>query len=111
MFLPMIHLPMSFLRNRNCVPFVVNNRACPPFPEKSMASLFTPVAIGRMELSNRVTIAAMCQYSAVDGSTTDWHLQHLGNLSLSGAAMMLIEATGVVPEGRITHWCTGLYSD
>src|SRR5688572_3602494 len=77
-----------------------------------MASrLFTPVSIGRMELPNRVTIAAMCQYSAVDGSMTDWHLQHLGNLSLSGAAMMLIEATGVVPEGRITHWCTGLYSD
>lgn len=77
-----------------------------------MASmLFTPVAIGRMELANRVTIAAMCQYSAVDGSMTDWHMQHLANLSLSGASMMLIEATGMVPEGRITHWCTGLYSD
>jgi 2,4-dienoyl-CoA reductase-like NADH-dependent reductase (Old Yellow Enzyme family) len=42
---------------------------------------------------------------------TDWHLQHLANLSLSGAAMLPIEATGVTPEGRITHWCTGLYSD
>src|SRR5688500_5368241 len=75
-----------------------------------MASLFTPVAIGRMELTNRVTIAAMCQYSAVEGTMTDWHMQHLANLSLSGASMMLIEATGIVPEGRITHWCTGLYS-
>ncbi len=74
------------------------------------SSLFTPVAIDRMELANRVTIAAMCQYSAVGGSMTDWHMQHLGQLSLSGAGMMLIEATGVVPEGRITRHCTGLYS-
>src|SRR5689334_13326195 len=73
--------------------------------------LFTPVAIGRMELSNRIVIAPMCQYSAVDGSMTDWHMQHLGNLALSGAAMLTIEATGVTPEGRITHGCTGLYSD
>src|ERR1044072_9225144 len=74
------------------------------------STLFTPVSIGSMELSNRITIAPMCEYSAVDGSMTDWHVQHLGNLSLSGAAMLVIEATGVVPEGRITHGCTGLYS-
>jgi 2,4-dienoyl-CoA reductase-like NADH-dependent reductase (Old Yellow Enzyme family) len=76
-----------------------------------MSSLFTPVSIGRMELSNRIAIAPMCEYSAVDGSMTDWHIQHLGNLALSGAAMLVIEATGVVPEGRITRSCTGLYSD
>lgn len=75
------------------------------------SKLFSPLSIGRMELPNRVTVAAMCQYSAVDGSMTDWHMQHLGNLSLSGAAMLPIEATGVTPEGRITQWCTGLYSD
>jgi 2,4-dienoyl-CoA reductase-like NADH-dependent reductase (Old Yellow Enzyme family) len=63
-----------------------------------------------MELANRITIAAMCQYSATDGSMTDWHMQHLGNLALSGAAMLVVEATGVVPEGRITRHCTGLYS-
>src|SRR5918998_2420918 len=79
--------------------------------ERMSSTLFTPVAIGRMELANRITISAMCQYSARDGSMTDWHVQHLGNLALSGAAMLVIEATGVVPEGRITHWCTGLYSD
>ena len=73
--------------------------------------LFNSLAIGGMALSNRVTIAAMCQYSAVEGSMTDWHMQHLGNLSLSGSAMLVIEATGVVPEGRITRHCTGLYSD
>jgi 2,4-dienoyl-CoA reductase-like NADH-dependent reductase (Old Yellow Enzyme family) len=75
------------------------------------SKLFTPLAIGRMELANRITIAPMCEYSAHEGSMTDWHIQHLGNLSLSGAAMIVIEATGVMPEGRITRWCTGLYSD
>jgi 2,4-dienoyl-CoA reductase-like NADH-dependent reductase (Old Yellow Enzyme family) len=75
------------------------------------SSLFTPVCIGRMALSNRIGIAPMCEYSAIEGSMTDWHIQHLGNLALSGAAMLVIEATGVVPEGRITRWCTGLYSD
>ena len=75
------------------------------------SKLFTPLRIGAMDLTNRITIAPMCEYSAVDGSMTDWHLQHLGNLALSGASMVVIEATGVVPEGRITRWCTGLYSD
>jgi len=73
--------------------------------------LFTPFSIGGMELANRITIAPMCQYSAVDGSMTDWHLMHLGTLALSGASMMVIEATGVTPEGRITPQCVGLYSD
>jgi 2,4-dienoyl-CoA reductase-like NADH-dependent reductase (Old Yellow Enzyme family) len=73
--------------------------------------LFTPLAIGNMELANRITVAPMCQYSAVDGSMTDWHLMHLGSLAISGASMVVIEATGVVPEGRITPQCVGLYSD
>ena len=76
-----------------------------------MSKLFEPLAIGPMTLANRVTVAPMCQYSAVDGSMNDWHLQHLGSLALSGASMLVIEATGVTPEGRITHGCTGLYSD
>ena len=73
--------------------------------------LFTPFSIGRLELANRITIAPMCQYSAIDGSMTDWHMQHLGNLALSGASLLVVEATGVTPEGRITRNCTGLYSD
>jgi 2,4-dienoyl-CoA reductase-like NADH-dependent reductase (Old Yellow Enzyme family) len=73
--------------------------------------LFSPLTIGRMELPNRITIAPMCQYSAVDGTMTDWHVMHLGSLALSGASMLVIEATGVTPEGRITLGCTGLYSD
>ena len=75
------------------------------------SKLFTPFSIGKLELANRITIAPMCQYSAVDGSLTDWHMQHLGNLALSGASLLIVEATGVAPEGRITPNCTGLYSD
>lgn len=75
------------------------------------SKLFEPLAIGGMRLNNRICIAAMCQYSAVDGGMTDWHMQHLGSLALSGAGMLVIEATGVTAQGRITPACTGLYSD
>ncbi|OGA45894.1 MAG: oxidoreductase [Betaproteobacteria bacterium RIFCSPLOWO2_12_FULL_62_13] len=75
------------------------------------SKLFTPFSLGKLELANRVTIAPMCQYSAVDGSMTDWHPMHVGTLALSGASMMMMEATGVTPEGRITPYCVGLYSD
>ncbi len=73
--------------------------------------LFEPLTVGTVTLANRIVIAPMCQYSAVDGCTTDWHLIHLGHLALSGAALLTIEATAVVPEGRITYGDTGLYDD
>jgi 2,4-dienoyl-CoA reductase-like NADH-dependent reductase (Old Yellow Enzyme family) len=76
-----------------------------------MSKLFSPLQIGNFTLANRITVAPMCQYSAVDGSMTDWHLMHLGNMALSGSSMVVIEATGIVPEGRITPQCVGLYSD
>ena len=76
-----------------------------------MSTLFSPLQIGNVTLPNRITVAPMCQYSAIDGSMTDWHMMHLGNMALSGASMLVIEATGIVPEGRITPQCTGLYSD
>jgi 2,4-dienoyl-CoA reductase-like NADH-dependent reductase (Old Yellow Enzyme family) len=75
------------------------------------SKLFTPLRIGGLELANRITVSPMCQYSAVDGTMNDWHLMHLGNLSLSGAGLLILEATHVTPEGRITHRCSGLYSD
>ena len=75
------------------------------------AKLFTPLRIGELELRNRIVIAPMCQYSAEDGCMTDWHLIHLGQLALSGAALLTIEATAVTPEGRITWADTGLYCD
>ncbi|HEV7820149.1 MAG TPA: NADH:flavin oxidoreductase/NADH oxidase, partial [Burkholderiales bacterium] len=75
------------------------------------SKLFTRLRVGGLELRNRIVIAPMCQYSAVDGCMTDWHVIHLGHLALSGAALLTIEATAVVPEGRITYADVGLYSD
>ena len=75
------------------------------------ARLFTPYEVGKLSLRNRIVIAPMCQYSAVDGCMTDWHLIHLGHLALSGAGLLTIEATAVVPEGRITYADVGLYDD
>src|SRR3954468_24456609 len=76
-----------------------------------MAKLFEPLKIGALALANRIIIAPMCQYSASEGSAGDWHLIHLGHLALSGAGMLIVEATAVSPEGRITAGDLGLYSD
>ncbi|HMO45334.1 MAG TPA: NADH:flavin oxidoreductase/NADH oxidase [Rubrivivax sp.] len=76
-----------------------------------MSHLFSPFALGPLPLRNRIVIAPMCQYSAADGAATDWHLIHLGHLALSGAALLVIEATAVEPAGRITPGCLGLWSD
>lgn len=76
-----------------------------------MARLFSPVALRRMTLKNRIVISPMCQYSAHDGQATDWHMIHLGHLALSGAGMLIVEATAVEPEGRITPADLGLWND
>jgi len=76
-----------------------------------MPHLFDPFRIGRLELANRILVAPMCQYSATDGTPGDWHLIHLGHLALSGAALLIVEATAVSPEGRITSGDLGLYDD
>ncbi len=77
----------------------------------SQSHLFTPLRVANLTLDNRIVIAPMCQYSAVDGCMTDWHVIHLGHLALSGAGLLTIEATAVSPEGRITFGDVGLYSD
>lgn len=76
-----------------------------------MSRLFSPFSIADLRLKNRIVVAPMCQYSAENGSATDWHLIHLGHLALSGAGMLIIEATAVTPEGRITPADLGLWSD
>lgn len=76
-----------------------------------MSKLFTPIAAGSLSMPNRVVIAPMCQYSAEEGQMTDWHMIHLGQLALSGAGLLTIEATAVSPEGRITHADVGLWDD
>jgi 2,4-dienoyl-CoA reductase-like NADH-dependent reductase (Old Yellow Enzyme family) len=73
--------------------------------------LFKPIRVRTLELINRIVIAPMCQYSAENGCMRDWHLIHLGQLALSGAALLTIEATAVLPEGRITWADVGLWND
>jgi 2,4-dienoyl-CoA reductase-like NADH-dependent reductase (Old Yellow Enzyme family) len=77
----------------------------------SQPALFQPTRVRQLALENRIVIAPMCQYSADNGCMTDWHLIHLGQLALSGAALLTIEATAVVPEGRITYADVGLWDD
>jgi 2,4-dienoyl-CoA reductase-like NADH-dependent reductase (Old Yellow Enzyme family) len=78
---------------------------------KRRPTLFEPIRVGSLELSNRIVIAPMCQYSAENGCMNDWHLIHLGHLSISGAALLTVEATAVLPDGRITWADVGLWSD
>ena len=75
------------------------------------AHLFSPITLGGLEFPNRIAVAPMCQYSADDGSATDWHLQHWMMYALSGAGMVTIEMTDVERRGRIRHGCLGLYWD
>jgi 2,4-dienoyl-CoA reductase-like NADH-dependent reductase (Old Yellow Enzyme family) len=76
-----------------------------------MSTLFSPIKLGPLELANRIAIAPMCQYSAENGFATDWHMIHLGHLALSGAGILILEATAVTEEGRITYGDLGLWSD
>jgi 2,4-dienoyl-CoA reductase-like NADH-dependent reductase (Old Yellow Enzyme family) len=76
-----------------------------------MPKLFEPLNLGALELHNRIIVAPMCQYSAEEGAATDWHMMHLGSLALSGAAMLITEATAVSAEARISPGDLGLYSD
>ena len=73
--------------------------------------LFQPLALGGLELPNRIVIEPMCQYSASDGCMSDWHVLHLGQLALAGAGLLTVEATAVLPDGRITPFDVGLYDD
>lgn len=76
-----------------------------------MSQLFSPISLSSLQLPNRIAIAPMCQYSAQDGNASDWHLIHLGHLALSGAGLLILEATAVEPEGRISARDLGLWSD
>jgi 2,4-dienoyl-CoA reductase-like NADH-dependent reductase (Old Yellow Enzyme family) len=67
--------------------------------------------MGPVSLPNRIVVSPMCQYSADDGDASDWHLQHLMQLAMSGAALVMVEATAVSRSGRITPGCLGLYTD
>ena len=73
--------------------------------------LFSSLQIKSITLRNRVVLSPMCQYKAKDGMISDWHLQHYSRFAFSGLGAAFIEATGVTPEGRIGHGCTGIWCD
>lgn len=76
-----------------------------------MSQLFSPITLGKLTLENRIAIAPMCQYSADHGKATAWHRIHLGNLALSGAGLLIIEASAIEAAGRITPEDLGLWDD
>lgn len=77
-----------------------------------MASLlFSPLRLRELEFKNRIFVSPMCQYSSIDGMPTDWHLVHLGSRAVGGAGLVMVEATAVVPEGRISPDDSGIWSD
>ena len=73
--------------------------------------LFTPLRLRGLELANRIVVSPMAQYSADHGVATDWHLMHMGNLSVSGAGLVIIEATSIEADARVSPYCLGLWSD
>jgi 2,4-dienoyl-CoA reductase-like NADH-dependent reductase (Old Yellow Enzyme family) len=77
----------------------------------TMADLFTPLELRGVTLRNRIAMSPMCQYSSEDGFATDWHLVHHGARAVGGAGLLIAEATGVEPRGRITPNCLGIWRD
>ena len=76
-----------------------------------MSTLFDPFTLKDVTLRNRIAASPMCQYSADDGMPNDWHRVHVPALARGGAGLVIVEATAVSPEGRITPGCTGLWND
>lgn len=78
---------------------------------ENQPNLFSPLTLRSVSLRNRIGVSPMCQYSATDGFANDWHFVHLGSRAIGGAGLVIVEATGVAPEGRITPGCLGIWSD
>ena len=76
-----------------------------------MSQLFSPLVLRGLTLRNRTVVSPMCQYSARHGYANEWHLVHLGRFAIGGFGLVMVEATGVVPEGRISYADTGLWED
>ena len=76
-----------------------------------MSQLFTPLKLRELTFKNRIFVSPMCQYSSEDGMPTDWHLVHLGSRAVGGAGLVMVEATAVSPEGRISPADSGIWSD
>jgi 2,4-dienoyl-CoA reductase-like NADH-dependent reductase (Old Yellow Enzyme family) len=79
--------------------------------QQLMNKLFSPLTIKGISFKNRIVVSPMCQYSAIDGFASDWHLVHLGSRAVGGAALILQEATAISPEGRISYGDLGIWKD
>lgn len=77
----------------------------------SSRALFTPIKLRELTIRNRIFVSPMCQYSAEDGVPNNWHLVHLGSRAVGGAGLVMAEATGIRPTGRISPGDTGIWSD
>ena len=77
----------------------------------SEINLFTPLKIRGVEFANRLWVSPMCMYSANDGVVSEWHRVHLGAFATGGAGLVVVEATGVTPKGRISVGCVGIWND
>src|SRR5262245_28885696 len=73
--------------------------------------LFSPLKLRGVELRNRAVLSPMCQYQAVEGAMQDWHYEHHARFACAGLGAAFVEATAVTRDGRITHGCTGIWSD
>ena len=73
--------------------------------------LFSPISVGHLTLANRIVIPPMCMYSAINGQVQDWHLAHYGTMAASSCGLLIVEATAIAPEGRISAHCLGIWSD
>jgi 2,4-dienoyl-CoA reductase-like NADH-dependent reductase (Old Yellow Enzyme family) len=76
-----------------------------------MSTLFSRFKLRDVEFRNRIFLSPMCQYSSEEGLPTDWHLVHLGSRAVGGVSLVTVEATAISPEGRISAWDTGIWSD
>src|ERR1700682_4583354 len=76
-----------------------------------MSQLFAPLTLRSVTFRNRIWVSPMCQYSSANGMPNDWHFVHLGTRAVGGAGLVMVEASGVSPEARITDWDSGIWSD
>jgi 2,4-dienoyl-CoA reductase-like NADH-dependent reductase (Old Yellow Enzyme family) len=76
-----------------------------------MSQLFSTLKLRELTVRNRIFVSPMCQYSSIDGLPTDWHMVHLGSRAVGGAGLVMVEATAVSPEGRISPDDSGIWSD
>jgi len=76
-----------------------------------MSHLFSPLQLRDTTFKNRIFVSPMCQYSAEGGMPNQWHMVHYGSRAVGGASLVMVEASAVCPAGRITPWCTGLWSE